>query len=221
MVSSPRERGDTSNSNTSFTSPPKIPAWMAAPIATTSSGFTFSLGSRSIKLRTSCLIKGILVPPPTKTTSSICTGLRPASDKARFKGRRKRLIKSPHKSSNSGRVKRVSRCLGPSASVAVINGKLISVTVTPDNSILAFSAASVSRCKACRSSLKSIFSCSKNFSANQLTMRLSKSPPPNWVSPLVAFTSKTPSPTSNTDTSKVPPPKSNTRIFWLLRWSNP
>jgi hypothetical protein len=38
--------------------------------------------------------------------------------------------------------------------------------------------------------------------------RWSRLSPPRWVSPFVAFTSTTPSPTSSTEMSKVPPPKS-------------
>ena len=40
IVSIPNESGVTSNKRTSFTSPVKTPPWIAAPIATTSSGFT-------------------------------------------------------------------------------------------------------------------------------------------------------------------------------------
>jgi len=39
-VSTPKERGVTSSSTMSFTSPASTPAWTAAPTATTSSGFT-------------------------------------------------------------------------------------------------------------------------------------------------------------------------------------
>ena len=152
------------------------------------------------------------VEPPTSTTSSMSIGPKPASEIARLRGRRRRLTKSPQSSSNFARVSLSSICLGPS-SVAVIKGRLISVTDNFDNSILAFSAASVSLCKAWRSLfLRSTPSCSKNCSANQLTMRRSKSLPPSWVSPLVALTSKTPSPISRMETSKVPPPKSKTII---------
>ena len=41
----------------------------------------------------------------------------------------------------------------------------------------------------------------------------SKSSPPRWVSPLVALTSKTPSPSSRIEMSKVPPPRSYTAIL--------
>ena len=42
--------------------------------------------------------------------------------------------------------------------------------------------------------------------------RRSKSSPPRKVSPLVDFTSNTPSPISSTEMSKVPPPRSYTAI---------
>ena len=44
MVSIPRESGVTSSRSTSFTSPVSTPPWMAAPMATTSSGFTRAVG---------------------------------------------------------------------------------------------------------------------------------------------------------------------------------
>ena len=44
-------------------------------------------------------------------------------------------------------------------------------------------------------------------------MRLSKSSPPKWVSPAVAFTSKMPSSIVKRDTSNVPPPKSKIKTL--------
>jgi len=44
-VSMPSDSGVTSSSTTSFTSPVSTPPWMAAPTATTSSGFTPLCGS--------------------------------------------------------------------------------------------------------------------------------------------------------------------------------
>ena len=52
-VSIPKDKGVTSSNKTSFTSPCKTPAWIAAPIATTSSGFTDLLGSFPKKFLTS------------------------------------------------------------------------------------------------------------------------------------------------------------------------
>src|SRR6266850_1215043 len=51
-----------------------------------------------------------------------------------------------------------------------------------------------------------------NSPAIQSTIALSKLSPPRWLSPAVDLTSKTPSPSSSTDTSNVPPPRSKTRI---------
>src|SRR5215213_2055649 len=45
LVSMPKERGVTSRSSTSLTSPAKTPLWMAAPVATTSSGLMPLFGS--------------------------------------------------------------------------------------------------------------------------------------------------------------------------------
>ena len=44
-VSIPRDNGVTSSNRTSFTSPERTPPWIAAPMATASSGFTSFLGS--------------------------------------------------------------------------------------------------------------------------------------------------------------------------------
>ena len=161
--------------------------------------------------RTRSCTMGIRLPPPTKTTSSTWLGATFASSNACLSGVRMRSSKSPQKASNCDRSNLVSICFGPSA-VAVINGRLIGTTGTPDSSILAFSAASVRRCRDWRSRRKSTPSFSKKSSASQSTILLSKFIPPSCVSPLVERTSNTPSPTSSTDTSNVPPPKSNTKI---------
>ena len=147
MVSRPREREVTSSSRMSCTSWVMMPAWMAAPMATTSSGLTFWLGSRPISDLTSSCTMGIRLAPPTRTTSSISLGVRLASVKACFKGARNPLTRSPHILSNWERLRRVSKCLGPSL-VAVMKGRLISVVATPESSIFAFSAASVRRWRA-------------------------------------------------------------------------
>ena len=91
---------------------------------------------------------------------------------------------------------------------AVIKGKLISVCVAEESSILAFSAASLSLCKASLSDFKSIPLSFLNSFARYSTIVSSKSSPPKKVSPFVDFTSKTPSPISKIEISNVPPPKS-------------
>ena len=144
----------------------------------------------------------------------------PASDKACSTGFLHLSNKSKHKSSNLALVKFKSKCFGPLAS-AVMKGKLILVSNTDDNSHLAFSAASLTRCIACLSPFKSIPSCFLNSSQIQSITFWSKSSPPKCVSPEVDKTSCTPSPISRTETSNVPPPKSNTRTFSDFSFSRP
>mmetsp|Transcript_6370 Transcript_6370/g.21364 ORF Transcript_6370/g.21364 Transcript_6370/m.21364 type:complete len:215 (+) Transcript_6370:1219-1863(+) len=111
-------------------------------------------------------------------------------------------------------------CFGPSA-VAVMKGREMLVEGVEESSIFAFSAASVRRCSACLSFIKSTPSDFLKSAASHSTIRLSKSSPPRNVSPEVESTSKTPSPTSRMDTSKVPPPRSKIKIVSLAFFSNP
>src|SRR3954453_3490258 len=64
-VSTPSDSGVTSRSTTSSTSPFSTPAWSAAPMATTSSGFTVMFGS---------------LPPVSRRPSSSTAGPRPRRD---------------------------------------------------------------------------------------------------------------------------------------------
>ena len=82
IVSIPNDNGVTSNKTTSLTSPVITPPWIAAPIATTSSGLTDLFGSLFVSLRTASTTAGIRVEPPTRITSSISEGFKPASFKA-------------------------------------------------------------------------------------------------------------------------------------------
>mmetsp|Transcript_853 Transcript_853/g.3333 ORF Transcript_853/g.3333 Transcript_853/m.3333 type:complete len:480 (-) Transcript_853:793-2232(-) len=219
-VSSPRERGVTSSSTMSLTSPPNTPAWTAAPSATTSSGLTVTLGSLPVRLLTRAWTAGILVLPPTRMISSISLRSNEASLREFSTGMRHLSSKSEHSSSNLALVRVFSMCLGPSA-VAVMKGSEMEVWLSVESSILAFSLASVSLCRACLSFLRSMPSFFSKSSAKKSVIRLSKSSPPRWVSPEVDRTSKTPSPTSSTETSKVPPPKSNTRMVSFFLDSKP
>ena len=85
-VSRPRVRGVTSKSTTSLTSPVKTPPWIAAPMATTSSGLTLRFGSLPKKLLTTSKTLGIRVIPPTMTISSISLMSFLASAKTAFTG---------------------------------------------------------------------------------------------------------------------------------------
>ena len=206
-VSMPRDNGVTSSSNTSLTSPVSTPAWMAAPDATTSSGLTPRCGSAPKNSFTVSIIFGILVIPPTRITSSISDAFTPASFNAALQGTIVRSTSFSTSRSSLALVSLIFRCFGPLAS-AVIKGRLMSVCSDADSSIFAFSAASFKRCSASLSPRRSMPSDDLNSSAKNSMIWWSKSSPPRNVSPLVDFTSKTPSPTSSTDTSNVPPPRS-------------
>ena len=182
---------------------------MAAPTATTSSGFTPLCPSRPNSSFTSPWMRGIRVCPPTSTTSLILPASMPASFMHCLHGPTERWMMSSTIDSSFARVSFLTRCFGPPAS-AVMKGRLISVSMVVESSILARSAASRRRCNAISLPLprRSRPSSFLNSSTNQSTIRWSMLSPPRWVSPLVAFTSITPSPTSRIEISKVPPPKS-------------
>ena len=144
MVSIPRESGVTSKRRTSFTSPVNTPPWMAAPMATTSSGFTPLEGFLPKNFSTSSWILGIRVEPPTKITSSISAAVMPASFKALMQGSMDLLTKVSESCSNFALLKLRTKCLGP-VCVAVMYGRLISVEAELESSIFAFSAASFKR----------------------------------------------------------------------------
>ncbi len=190
-----------------MTSPASTPPWIAAPMATTSSGFTPLWGSFPKSFLTVSWTFGIRVEPPTRITSSMSSALTPASSIACLHGATVRSIRSSTSCSNLARVRVRFRCLGPDWS-AVMNGRLMSVCWVEESSIFAFSAASLIRCSAIGSFFRSTPSCFLYSWVIQSITRWSKSSPPRWVSPLVAFTSNTPSPISRIEMSNVPPPRS-------------
>ena len=208
-VSIPSDKGVTSKSNTSLTSPANTPPWIEAPIATTSSGLTPSWGFLPKNFSTSSFTLGILVIPPTNITSLTSVDFIPASFNAVWQGPSDLCTRLSTKLSNVALFNLIFKCLGPDLS-AVIKGKLISVSIVDDNSHFAFSAASLTLCNAKLSDLKSIPVSPLNTERIWSTIALSKSSPPNDVSPFVDLTSNTPSPISNIEISNVPPPKSYT-----------
>ena len=139
LVSMPRVSGVTSSSSTSLTSPASTPAWIAAPIATTSSGLTPLCGSLPVSSLTFSWTIGIRVMPPTRTTWSIVGA--PASEIACLTGETTRSSRSEVSSASFARVSLISRCLG-SLLIAVMNGTLICVSCVVESSIFAFSACS-------------------------------------------------------------------------------
>ncbi len=116
------------------------------------------------------------------------------------------------RSSSLARVSVWVRCLGPDASDAM-KGRLISVCIVVESSILAFSHASLTLQNAILSAVRSIPVCFLNSPATYFVITSSMSEPPSCVSPLVESTSKTPSLRSIIVTSSVPPPRSKTMIF--------
>ena len=156
-VSIPRVNGVTSSKTISLvTSPAMIPACMAAPIATASIGSTPDSGSFPMTEPTNFFTSGILVGPPINTIFEISVDESFASSKAL-------VIEGLHRSTigliNSSifaRVNFISRFWVPEDWSWEINGKLMSVSITVDNSILAFSAASLIRATAVLSFVKSI-----------------------------------------------------------------
>ena len=154
-VSIPNDNGVTSSNTKSFTSPDNTPPWIAAPKATHSSGFIPLFGSFPVIFLTSSCTSGTLVDPPTNSIWSNWLASNPASFKAWLTGPIVDFTSSPISSSNFALVNVTSKCFGPVAS-AVMNGKFICVCPIPDNSILAFSAASFNLCIAILSVDKSI-----------------------------------------------------------------
>ena len=148
---------------------------------------------------------GMRVEPPTRMISSGFSIF--ASRRQLRQGSTARRTVSSQSCSSLARVSVAVRCFGPVASIEM-NGRLISVEFCEESSHLAFSAASLRRCRAIVSFDRSMPFSLRNSSTSHWITRRSKSSPPRCVSPLVALTSKTPSPISRIEMSNVPPPKS-------------
>ena len=143
-VSIPKESGVTSSNNTSLTSPVNTPPWIAAPTATTSSGLTPLEGALPKNSSTFFCTAGIRVEPPTKITSLMSDALTFAFFNARRQGSMVACTRWSVNCSNCDRVKVLTKCFGI-PSTGNMYGKLISVEVELESSILAFSAASFRR----------------------------------------------------------------------------
>ena len=154
-VSMPRESGVTSSRRMSFTSPPSTPPWMAAPIATHSSGLMPLNVSLPVTVLTISCTAGIRVEPPTRMTLSMSAFERPASFMAMCMQSLVLSTRSRVSSLNFARVMVMSRCFGPLLS-AVMNGRFTLVCAMLESSIFAFSAASFRRWSAMRSEERSM-----------------------------------------------------------------
>ena len=179
-VSIPNVNGVTSSKTISLaTSPAIIPACIAAPIATASIGSTPDSASLLTNSLTNFLTRGILVGPPTITILLISELVSFASSSAfRTEGLHRSTI-GPINSSNLALVILNSRFFAPEEGSCEMKGKLTSVSITVDNSILAFSAASlilVIAVVSCERSTPSFF---LNSSAIKSIRTLSISVPPN------------------------------------------
>ena len=168
--------------------PERIAAWTAAPYATASSGFIDLLGSLPLKnyLRRSITL-GILVDPPTKTTSWIWFFDIWASLKTFSTGGIVSLNILMQSSSNLALVIVIEKSYDSAS-----ESTYIEVWADDDKILFAFSAWVLRRLIALGLCLISIPFFFKNSAAQYSTNLLSKSSPPKWVSPAVALTSKTP-----------------------------
>ncbi len=144
----PSECGVTSSSRMSLLSSVSAEPWIAAPSATTSSGWTPLHGSRPKNSATACWTRGMRVMPPTRITSSMSPLPISASSRVLAQISTVRSIRSAVSSSSLSRVSVVCRCSASLRPVEMMNGRLISVSRTLDSSHLAFSATSLRRCSA-------------------------------------------------------------------------
>jgi len=206
-TSIPRDSGVTSSSSISLVisePPPRIFACTAAPSATTSSGFRPVCGTRLNRSCTRRRTLGMRVEPPTSTTSSICSGFRPASFERLFAGADGTVDDGlDHLPETFER--NFAPIFSPAGQIDVelrrgLRGKR--------NLRFNYGFAdaghgfSVRRASVRRSSPKS----PRMSSSATAISRLSMSSPPKCVSPLVATTSKMPSCSLRIEMSKVPRP---------------
>ncbi len=151
---------------------------------------------------------GILVDPPTKTTSLMADLANFLTYKTSSTGAMHFLKYGRHNSSNLALVRTVLKSMdSDKASIS------IEVWAAADKIHFAFSHWVLNLLMALALLLISIPSFFKNSRAQYSTNLLSKSSPPKWVSPEVACTSKTPSSMFKRETSKVPPPRSKMTTF--------
>mmetsp|Transcript_14844 Transcript_14844/g.20660 ORF Transcript_14844/g.20660 Transcript_14844/m.20660 type:complete len:217 (+) Transcript_14844:751-1401(+) len=118
-VSIPSDRGVTSRRRMSLTSPRSTPPWIAAPLATTSSGFTPLLGALPKKFSTVAWTLGMRVIPPTRRTASTSLRLRPASLRHASTGGIVRDTRVSASFSKSDLFSLSVRCFGPVASAVM------------------------------------------------------------------------------------------------------
>ena len=102
--------------------PPSFPPWMAAPIATHSSGLMLRLGSWRSMVLTLSMMTGMRVEPPTSRTLLISAEVRPASMRAVLTGISVLCTRSRVRLLKYSRVIVISMWSGPSRPT-VMNGR--------------------------------------------------------------------------------------------------
>ena len=143
-VSMPRVSGVTSRSTISLeTSPAIMPAWIAAPMATASIGSTPDSASLPTTPLTNFWTSGMRVGPPTMTILLMSAGVSFASSSDFSMEGLQRSTMGPMSSSSFALVILCSKFLDPPEGSAEMNGRLMSVSITVESSIFAFSAASL------------------------------------------------------------------------------
>ena len=193
-VSTPSESGVTSSRTTPLTSPARTAPWIAAPMATTSSGLTPLCGS----FPKSCVhaVLDLRHPRLAADEHDLVDVLRgdSASFIAFWHGGDRALDEVGDQRFELGPRQRHRQVLGP----AGVGGDEREVDVglqrgaELDLRLLGGFAQALQR-HAVPAQVDAVFAF-LNSSAIQSITRWSKLSPPRWVSPLVALTSKTPSP---------------------------
>jgi hypothetical protein len=149
-VSMPSVSGVTSSSRTSLTSPLSTPAWMAAPMATTSSGFTPLCGSLPKNSCTFCCTERHARHAADQDDLVDVARLH-AGVGERLPHRLQRAVDEVADELLELRARQRDVHVLRPRGVRVMNGRLISVCCVEESSIFAFSAASFRRCSAVRS----------------------------------------------------------------------
>ena len=217
-MSIPKESGATSNTAKFFKdsdwSHSRMAAWRAAPQATASSRFMDSLIFISgRKWWIICLILGIRVDPPIKMSSSISDSSNPASKIAFL------MSSKVEKNKSSLSFSKRDRLIDDLKSMSFLRESIsMGASIEVERSILASSQAILRRPRTLLFfDLDRSFLCFfRNSLMKWFTIRLSKSAPPRWVSPLVDLTVNDPFSTWITETSQEPPPRSKMMMILLV-----
>jgi hypothetical protein len=180
---------------------------MAAPMATTSSGLTPLCGSLPKKLLHRLPDLRHAGHAADQNHFVDLAACRPASLSAALHGSMVRLTRSSTRLSSLARRQLQVRCFGTGL-VGGDEGQVDLGLVEDDSSILAFLGSFLEPLQRQLVVAQVDALVLLELVGEIVDERMSKSSPPRKVSPLVDFTSNTPSPISRIETSNVPPPRS-------------